>query len=380
MSDHASALENAFIFTKSSLQSTLQSPASSRSIIREYQQRFQTLFATSVAQLRGMEIVDVEEDDRVGTSDTIDGGMPCDADEEAADEEGADGERPGKERSTSRKRKRKNDLPNRRPSSHSDQAIDRSPRLAAVDAMVTIRDHKSGGSPKKRSKRPKNGSSEPSDQVEWLLVRVGNKDALTGALDLVNNWPQLAADVLHEHVGLKSLALLPVTEPRFRGFYDFVDLGRWVSIEPVQGHAREVVRRINNAHFHWLWRAAVEDSGKDGSGTFFRMTDELLLHNGVIPQRSHDQGHKHLDAVKARFLDTIFSFPRTPGLTRKKCGENMHKSEQNGKRSARVISTLGYKGLLQLPPEVSDNRYVSNLGSSNVMLLTRAPSRSWDAD
>ena len=50
----------------------------------------------------------------------------------------------------------------------------------------------------------------------------------------------------------------------------------------------------------------------------------------------------------------------------------MHRSEQSGKRSAWVISTLGYKGLLQLPPRVSEQRYVSNLCSSNVMLPTRA--------
>ena len=83
-------------------------------------------------------------------------------------------------------------------------------------------------------------------------MHVGNNDALTGALDLVNNWPQLAADVLHEHRGLKSPALLPMTEPRFHGLYDFIDLGWWVSTDPVRGHARKLVRRISNAHFHWL--------------------------------------------------------------------------------------------------------------------------------
>ena len=106
----------------------------------------------------------MEEDDRVGTSDAIDDGMPCDADEEtAACEEAAEGEQTGKERSTSWKRQRKNDLPNSRRSSDSGQATDPPHRLAAMDAMDKIRDHKSGGSPKKRSKRPKNGSSEPSD-------------------------------------------------------------------------------------------------------------------------------------------------------------------------------------------------------------------------
>ena len=379
MSDHASAFENAFIVTKDTIQVSLQSPASSRSIIREYQQRFKTLFVTSVAQLRRMEKEDVEEDGHVGMV----GEEAADeeaADEEQTDEEQTEGKQKGEERNTSRKRKKKNDLPNSRSSSDSDEAIDPPRRLAAVDAIEKIRDQKSGGSSKKRTKRQSNGSGEPSDQVEWLLVRVGNNDALTAALDLVNNWPQLAADVLPEHGGLKSLALLPMTEPRFRGLYDLVELGRWVSTDPVRGHARKVVRRIMNAHFHWLQRAAVQDSGEDGTGTFFRMTDELLLHNGVVPERRHDQGHTDPAAVKARFLDVVFSLPHPPGLTRTKCGDNMHKSEQNGKRSAGVISTVGYKGLFQLPPEVSENRYVSNLCSSNVMLPPRALPRSWNAD
>jgi hypothetical protein len=307
--------------------------------------------------------------------------MVLDADEEKAGEEQADKEQAGeeqagdgqrgKERNASKKRKKNNDLAESRSSSDSDQARNPSCRLAAVEATEKIRDQKSGSSPNKRSKRRRNGSSEPSDQVGWLIARLGNDDALTSTLDLVNNWPQVADGILHGHGGLESLASWPMTEPHFQGLYDFVDLGRWINTRPIQDHGPEVGRRINNAHFHWFYRAAIYDSGTNGSGSFFRSSDELLLHNGVVPVRKYGQGFVSAAAVRDRLVDIIFSFPRPPRISREQCRENIHRSDQSGKRWAGVIGTLGYKGAFLVPLEVSDNRYVSNLCSSNAMLPTR---------
>ena len=61
----------------------------------------------------------------------------------------------------------------------------------------------------------------------------------------------------------------------------------------------------------------VQDSGEHGYGTFFCMTDELLLHNGVVLERRHNQGHTNTAAIKACFLDVIFSFPHPLGSPKK---------------------------------------------------------------
>ena len=132
-----------------------------------------------------------------------------------------------------------------------------------------------------------------------------------------------------------------------------------------------MARRLFQAHFHWVYQAAVNDAGEGENSTFFRLSDELLRQSGVTSVRKYAKNYCNASAVLDRLTDLIFSSPRPPKISREQCRERLHRADQDGKRWARIIITLGYKGVLLMSPDVSDNRYVCNLCIADVIQSTR---------
>ena len=260
-----------------------------------------------------------------------------------------------------------NDLPGRSSSSY---------RLAALKATEKFRDQLLGSSSDKRSKRPKRGSNKPSAKVVWLIPRLGTESALESALDLANNSTWIAEDALRGHGSIEFLPSRATGDMRLQGLYSFVSLGQWISADPIRAHYYTVARRLFQAHFHWVYRAAVNDAGEGENSTFFRLSDELLRQSGVAPIRRHAKHYRNASAVLDRLTDLIFSSPEPPKISRKQCRERLHRANKDGKRWARIIITLDYKGVLLMSPDVSDNRYVCDLCIADVIQSTRCSVRT----
>ena len=390
-------------FLKEIDQFSLHGPISSRRIFQELQQQVHTLCAPYVARVRLIEMQgeipgelqrDVEEVDHAGVTLTRDVHMLLEGDESlgdgslegevgeglmagehkgieaAVDEptgEEATGEEDTDEEDTDEE---ENDLPGRSSSSY---------RLAALKATEKFRDQLLRSSSDKRSKRPKRGSNKPSAKVVWLIPRLGTESALESALDLANNSTWIAEDALREHGSIEFLPSRATGDMRLQGLYSFVSLGQWISADPIRAHYYTVERRLFQAHFHWVYRAAVNDAGEGENSIFFRLSDELLRQSGVAPIRKHAKYYRNASAVLDRLTDLIFSSPEPPKISRIQCRERLHRAEQDGKRWARIIITLGYKGVLLMSPDVSDNRYVCDLCIADVIQSTRCSVRTiWE--
>ena len=402
-------------FLKEIDQFSLHGPISSRRIFQELQQQVHTLCAPYVARVRLIETQgeipgelqrDVEEADHAGVTLTRDVDMLLEGgellgdgslegevgeglvagehkgieaavdqptgDEPTGDEptgEEATGEEATGEEATGEEAtdEEMNDLPGRSSSSY---------RLAALKATEKFRDQLLGSSSDKRSKRPKRGSNKPSAKVVWLIPRLGTESALGSALDLANNWTRIAEDALRGHGSIEFLPSRATGDMRLQGLYSFVSLGRLISADPIRAHYYTVARRFYQAHFHWVYRAAVDDAGEGENSTFFRLSDELLRQSGVAPIRKHAKHYCNASAVLDRLTDLIFSSPEPPKISRIQCRERLHHAEQDGKRWARIIITLDYKGVLLMSPDVSDNRYVCDLCIADVIQSTRCSVRT----
>ena len=117
-----------------------------------------------------------------------------------------------------------------------------------------------------------------------------------------------------------------------------ISLGRRLSISVVEAWTSRILHRIRCAHFHQLYKVAVEDAGKGDESSFFCLSAELLRRHGKNPTRRHGKGFGASSAVKDRLVELILLDQRLqPQLSKERCREVIQDVEQNGKRWSRLI-------------------------------------------
>ena len=222
----------------------------------------------------------------------------------------------------------------------------------ARQAALRARKPFSGQSaPHTRHKRRKHSkdASKGVDDLPQLESQLGNEATLTALREAKNNWTlisqtDLAMDHRPEAGASDRLSLM-------------ISLGRRLSMSPAKAWTSRILRRIRCAHFHQLYKVAVEDAGKGEESSFFCLSDELLRRHGETPTRRHGKGFGASSAVKDRLVELILLDQRLrPRLSKDRCREVIQDVEQNGKGWSRLIQRLGYEILLLVPPEFSDRK------------------------
>jgi len=101
-----------------------------------------------------------------------------------------------------------------------------------------------------------------------------------------------------------------------------ISLRRRLSMSPAKAWTSRILRRIRCAHFHQLYKVAVEDAGKGEESSFFCLSDELLRRHGGTPTRRHGKGFGVSSAVKDGLVELILLDQRLrPQLSKDRCRE-----------------------------------------------------------
>lgn len=221
-------------------------------------------------------------------------------------------------------------------------------RQAALRARKSFSGQSAPHTPHKRRKHTRD-ASKGVDDLPQLESQLGNKAILTALREAKNNW-----------------ALIPRTDLAMNdqpedgasnGLSFMISLGRRLSMSPAEAWTSRILHRIRCAHFHQLYKVAIEDAGKGDESSFFRLSDELLRRHGKNPTRRHGKGFGASSAVKDRLVELILLDQRLrPQLSKDRCREVIQDVEQNGKRWSRLIQRLGYEILLLIPADFSDRK------------------------
>jgi hypothetical protein len=183
--------------------------------------------------------------------------------------------------------------------------------------------------------------------------------ALASTRELLNNWVRIVGTVFPVQSGPEFLLSRPVNSSTSDELSLFIYLGVRLSISSTEAWASTVLRRIHAAHFDHLYTAAVEDARRGQESSFFRLSDERLRQNGQVPVRKCYKGYGWSSTVIDRLVDLMFLDPQHYlQISKQQCRKRINLTQQDGKRWRRLISCMGYKILLCLPPEITDNRFV----------------------
>jgi hypothetical protein len=114
------------------------------------------------------------------------------------------------------------------------------------------------------------------------LESLGNEATLTALREAKSNWTlisqtDLAMDHRPEAGASNGLSLV-------------ISLGRRLSMSPAKAWTSTILHRIRCAHFHQLYKVAIEDARKGEESSFFCLSDELLRRHGENPTRRHGKG------------------------------------------------------------------------------------------
>jgi len=106
-----------------------------------------------------------------------------------------------------------------------------------------------------------------------------------------------------------------------------ITLGRRLSMSPAKAWTSRILHRIRCAHFHQLYKVAIEDAGKGEESSFFCLSDELLRRHGETPTRRHGKGFSASSAVKDRLVELILLDQLRSVVTRKVLSEGLRRLE-----------------------------------------------------
>ena len=153
-------------------------------------------------------------------------------------------------------------------------------RQAALRARKSFSGQSAPHTRHKRKKHSKDASKGVDDLPQ--LESLGNEATLTALHEAKSNWTLISqTDLAMDHRPEAGAS---------DGLPWIISLGRRLSMSPAKAWTSRILHRIRCAHFHQLYKVAIEDAGKGEESSLFCLSDELFRRHGENPTRRHGKG------------------------------------------------------------------------------------------